>query len=74
MSEGLPIAPMRLCCFQRHYGVVCPDGKVMCCICFGRFEQSDLNVTDDGSREDVCIACAAHESLAAGSSGEAPQP
>lgn len=54
-------APVRLCCGQRHFGVVCPDGKVMCCLCFHRFAQHDLNVTEDGTPEDVCKPCAEWE-------------
>ena len=49
--------PVRLCCFQRHLGPVCPDGKVICCLCFNRFEISELNHTD-GKPEDVCKHCA----------------
>lgn len=54
-------APVRLCCGQRHYGVLCPDGKVMCCLCFGRFDVSELSETVDGDKQDVCSACWAEE-------------
>lgn len=54
-------APVRLCCFERHYGVQCPDGKVMCELCFDRFEVSDLNVTEDGNPENVCKPCHEHD-------------
>jgi hypothetical protein len=47
-----PEEPVRLCCGQRHWSVVCPDGLVMCCICFDRFEPNDE------TREDVCWRCA----------------
>lgn len=50
-------APARLCCFRRHYGPVCPDGLVMCCLCFDRFHPSKLSVRN-GSLEDVCWGCA----------------
>lgn len=53
----IPI-PLKLCCGQRHLGVVCPDGKVMCCICFERVSTENLNVLPDGKREDVCRPCA----------------
>lgn len=53
-----PSAPTRLCCGMRHYGAVCPDGKVMCCICFNRFDAAGLNPREDGKREDVCAECA----------------
>lgn len=32
-----PIIPFRLCCGQPHLGDVCPDGTIMCGICFGKF-------------------------------------
>ena len=48
--------PVRLCCGQRHYGPVCPDGKVMCCLCFTRVSQDNL-ATEDGQKVDVCIPC-----------------
>lgn len=32
----------------------------MCCLCFGRFEISELNVVE-GIPEDVCIPCAEEE-------------
>lgn len=44
-------APVRLCCFKRHWGAICPDGKVMCCLCFDRFEQSELNVCAENERK-----------------------
>lgn len=59
-------SPVRLCCFQRHNGVVCPDGSVMCAICFDRVAVDDLAV-EAGSRIDVCKPChrAEAEALAA---------
>lgn len=52
------VAPVRLCCGQRHYGVQCPDGLVMCCLCFSRFPVEQLHVDpSDGRRVDVCIGC-----------------
>jgi len=53
--------PVRLCCGQRHWTIQCPDGKVMCCICYSRFELEQLHVDEDGQRSDVCIPCAEHE-------------
>lgn len=38
------------------------DGRVMCCLCFEYTETDDLNVTEDGSLEDVCKRCAKVES------------
>ena len=51
------LAPVRLCCGQRHFGVICPDGKVMCCLCFRSVSQDKLNVID-GVKENVCKECA----------------
>lgn len=53
--------PVRLCCGQPHLGPVCPDGKVMCCLCFERVAQDELHVTPSGQREDVCKKCAGQE-------------
>ena len=61
MSDQQP--PVRLCCMERHYGPVCPDGKVMCCLCFERFEISELSETDDGVKQDVCVPCAKAEAV-----------
>lgn len=58
IAEG----PVRLCCGQRHYGVQCPDGKVMCCMCFRRFKVEDLNINELSKKpEDVCKECARRE-------------
>ncbi len=53
MSE----APVRLCCFQRHWSIQCPDGRVFCELCYDRFEVDELHVLPDGSRENVCKGC-----------------
>lgn len=57
----MDLNPVRLCCGQRHFGLQCPDGLVMCCLCFNRFPLDELNETEDGLKEDVCLTCAAHE-------------
>ena len=62
-SESTGSVPVRLCCGQRHWGAVCPDGKVMCCICFERVSQDDLRVLPNGKKEDVCKACHEMEKL-----------
>ncbi len=49
--------PVRLCCGQRHWTMQCPDGKVMCCICFSRFKLDELHIDGDGQREDICEPC-----------------
>ena len=57
MSE-LTEPPHRLCCGQRHSGIICPDGKVMCCICFSRFSQDDRAVDpEDGLKRNACKKC-----------------
>lgn len=61
LSTGKYSAPVRLCCGQRHWNVACPDGKVMCCLCFNRFDPTGLHLLSDGRREDVCAECAAAE-------------
>ena len=53
--------PVRLCCMQRHRTVACPDGKVMCQLCFDRFDKDDLMVDEDGVKWDVCKTCRADE-------------
>jgi hypothetical protein len=56
----MDIPPHRLCCGQPHFGAVCPDGKVMCCVCFGRFPVNQLFIDPaDGRPVDVCTSCAA---------------
>ena len=56
-----PDGPVRLCCGQPHWTVQCPDGLVMCCLCFDRFQVAGLNVTEDGIPENVCRGCAEDE-------------
>ena len=63
--EQQSAAPVRLCCGQRHFGALCPDGKVMCCLCFGRFTPDELSETADGDKQDVCLECEANERRAA---------
>jgi len=55
--------PVRLCCHQRHWGAICPDGKVMCQLCYDRFELTDLHTDEGGTPEDVCKECAERERL-----------
>lgn len=54
--------PVRMCCMRRHYGPICPDGKIMCCLCFDRVDASEAGVID-GERVDVCQPCAAKEAV-----------
>jgi hypothetical protein len=58
--EPVVIEPVRLCCGLAHNGPLCPDGKVMCCLCFARVELKNLNKVN-GTYEDVCIPCAEYE-------------
>lgn len=52
--------PVRLCCGKRHFGVVCPDGSVQCCVCLERFALDELSQVEDDF-VNVCIACKARE-------------
>ena len=53
--------PTRLCCGQKHWETQCTDGKVMCCLCFNRFEVSELSTNEKGITVDVCKECDKHE-------------
>lgn len=56
-------APVKLCCGQSHWSVQCPDGLVMCCLCFSRFPVAEL--ADDGEGKiDVCRLCDAADKAA----------
>lgn len=65
--------PTRLCCGQKHHGPVCPDSKVMCCLCFGRFSIVDLNTTPEGKPEDVCKGCAKMEATLENDRSDTPE-
>ena len=60
MANNMNEAPVRLCCGERHDGVECKDGLVMCCLCFERFPIDELSMKN-GERWDVCMSCAAEE-------------
>jgi hypothetical protein len=49
--------PVRLCCGRRHEGAQCPDGLVMCCLCFERVPAEFL-ARQDGELVDICQSCA----------------
>lgn len=55
--------PVRLCCSQRHWDAVCPDGRVMCQLCFERVTQDELWVDEHGDKWDVCVACKDYEDM-----------
>ena len=57
----LPIDPVRLCCGQRHMTTQCPDGLVMCCLCFHRFPIAELTTEPNGDKVDVCMGCTVDE-------------
>lgn len=59
VDEG-DFAPVRPCCMQRHSGPMCPDGRVMCQICFERVLIPELAV-EDGGLVNVCRRCSAEE-------------
>ena len=52
---------VRLCCGQDHGGPGCPDGLVMCCICFNRFQLENLWTDEDNVQWDICLACGLEE-------------
>jgi hypothetical protein len=60
-QDARSAAPVRLCCGQRHSGALCPDGKVMCCLCFERVTLAELSETVDGQLTDVCKTCYENE-------------
>lgn len=62
--KDVNVPPVRLCCGRRHYSVMCPDGKIMCCLCSGRFTPEELHTDADGQREDVCKGCGDAETAA----------
>jgi len=53
--------PFRLCCGQQHWGPVCPDGRIMCQLCFERKYKHDLYVDDNQITWDICAQCHAQE-------------
>jgi hypothetical protein len=57
-ASAVAIAPIRLCCMERHFGAVCSDGKVMCLMCFRRVDYDQLAVSPSNEvRWDVCKDC-----------------
>lgn len=48
--------PYRLCCGKPHWGPVCPDGLVMCQLCYDRVKQGDLHRDEEGTW-DICQKC-----------------
>ena len=61
MNEPPNPGPIRLCCGQRHWTVACPDGLVLCGLCFCRKPVEEMNILPDGRRENVCKLCAEDE-------------
>lgn len=55
--------PVRLCCGQRHWTVECPDGLVMCDICFDRTAKENLMKDTDGTLWNICQGCGLIENL-----------
>lgn len=64
------MTPFRACCGQQHHGPVCPDGLVMCCLCFKRVTRDRLNILEEGDGseiesapiyEDLCTTCKKRE-------------
>lgn len=48
---------------QRHWDLPCPDGTVMCCLCFDKFEQDQLYEDEDG-KWDMCRECGEEDRMA----------
>lgn len=59
--------PVRICCGGRHWGAVCNDGLVMCCLCFNRVTKNDLmrDAEDRSKLWDICLSCGFMENLMA---------
>lgn len=57
VRPGLIQTPVRLCCGRAHWGPVCPDGMVMCTICFGRWTTDELYIDAAGVTWDLCKGC-----------------
>lgn len=74
------VPDVRLCCGKRHQGTACPDGQVMCCMCFERVPVESLGVDTDGSPVDACRDCLReeeqqyHQRLHCGSGSDRAQP
>jgi hypothetical protein len=61
------IDPVKLCCGQRHGGSVrCPDGLVMCELCFERVTDDALmrDFDDPSKRWNICKPCGHRENFA----------
>lgn len=52
-----PIPPVRLCCGEHHKGAMCPDGLIMCCVCFERVSVAELYIEENGDVIDMCKPC-----------------
>ena len=50
------INPYRPCCGQQHHGPVCPDGLVMCVLCFKRVSPDRLHVLEEGDGAEASSA------------------
>jgi hypothetical protein len=55
--------PYRLCCGQQHWGPTCPDGLVMCQLCYERKTIDELHELEDGYKENACQQCFDQEQL-----------
>lgn len=56
-TKKLGRPPQNMCCEERHFGDICPDGKVMCCLCFGRFDIDELYPSRPDEFLMVCKPC-----------------
>ncbi len=53
--------PIRLCCYERHWGKECADGRFMCDSCFEVVDGHDAAMLPYGVRVSVCIPCRERE-------------
>ena len=49
--------PVRLCCGERHPYSLCPNNKVMCCLCFFLCDVDELSTNEKDDPIDVCKSC-----------------
>jgi hypothetical protein len=63
MVDDVREPPVKLCCGQRHWTIRCPDGLVMCELCYDRFQEADLQPVEDDptARWNICKPCWEHD-------------
>ncbi len=56
-SSTVRMPPVRLCCMERHWGVLCADKTFMCALCFDKFPAHDAWRNEDNIAFDCCVPC-----------------